>query len=259
MKDDIHISLIQTSLFWEDRERNMELFSAKIEAINQPTDLILLPEMFSTGFSMRPEQFAETMDGPVIDWMRRTADNKNAVLCGSLMMKENGRFYNRLVWMRPDGSAECYDKRHLFGLGEEHDHYTPGTKKLLVDLKGWKFLPLVCYDLRFPVWSRNTDHYDALVYVANWPERRIHAWKALLEARAIENQCYVIGVNRVGNDGNDIYHSGESSVIDPKGAILFREGHVDCVHTFSLSYHHLNHTRESLPFLKDKDLFEIRP
>jgi predicted amidohydrolase len=258
MPPDLRISVVQTSLHWENREANLEMFSDKIDAIKEETDLILLPEMFSTSFSMSAEKLAETMDGEVIQWMKETSAKKNAVVCGSLMMKDGGKFYNRLIWMQPDGNLQYYDKRHLFGLGEEHNHYSSGNKKILVELKGWKILPLVCYDLRFPVWARNVDHYDLLLYVANWPERRVNAWKTLLEARAIENQCYVAGVNRVGNDGHGIHHTGESSVIDPRGEILWRETERECIHTCTLSYHHLNHIRESLPFLKDADQFEIK-
>jgi omega-amidase len=257
MISDLHVSLIQTSLHWENRDANLEMLSEKISQIREDSQLILLPEMFSTGFSMQPEKYAETMDGGVIQWMKKEASEKSAVICGSLMMRDGDHFYNRLIWMRADGSVEYYDKRHLFGLGEEHEHYSKGKKRLLVELNGWKILPLVCYDLRFPGWSRNTDGYDVLIYVANWPERRVGAWKTLLEARAIENQCYVIGVNRVGKDGNGVYHSGESSLVDPRGEIWFREAHHECIHSFTLAYHHLNHIRESLPFLKDRDAFEI--
>ena len=258
MKEDLHISLIQSSLHWENPGTNVEMFTAKINDISEKTDLILLPEMFSTGFSMHPEQFAETMDGKVVQWMKKMSHEKKAVICGSLMMKDGNKFYNRLLWVRPDGSIEYYDKRHLFGLGEEHQHYSSGEKRLMVELKGWKILPLICYDLRFPAWCRNSDNYDLLVFVANWPERRVNAWKTLLEARAIENQCYVVGLNCVGNDGNGIYHTGESSLIDPRGEIWFREGHFEHTHTFTLSYHHLHHIRELLPFLKDKDEFEFK-
>lgn len=269
MKEDLHITLIQTNLQWENTEANLEMFSSKIAFVPEPTDLIVLPEMFSSGFSMRPSLFAETMDGVALQWMKETAREKNAALCGSLMMKDGDQFFNRLIWMRPDGSFESYDKRHLFGLGEEHNYYSGGNKKILVRVKEWKILPLICYDLRFPVWSRNaapsnstngekSPNYDILIYVANWPERRIHAWKTLLEARAIENQSYVIGVNRVGHDGGGIYHPGESSVIDPKGEVFWREANHECIHTCTLSYHHLNHIRETLPFLKDADKFEIK-
>jgi len=270
MPPDLRITLIQTSLHWENRQANLEMFSQKIESIREATDLILLPEMFSTGFSMNTEKNAETMSGEVIQWMKENAAKKSAVICGSLMMKDGEKYFNRLIWMQPDGNLQYYDKRHLFGLGDEHNHYSSGNKKILVELNGWKILPLVCYDLRFPVWARNTapsnspeggEHsrsYDLLLYVANWPERRVNAWKTLLEARAIENQCYVAGVNRVGNDGHGIHHTGESSVIDPRGEILWREAERESIHTCTLSYHHLNHIRESLPFLKDADQFEIK-
>lgn len=269
MKDDLRITLIQTNLCWEDREANLEMFSEKIASLQDPTDLIVLPEMFTTGFSMQPEKFSETMDSSAMGWMKETAKEKNAVICGSIMMRDNGRFYNRLIWMRPDGSFEFYDKRHLFGLGEEHNHYSPGKEKKLVQLKGWQILPLICYDLRFPVWCRNgpsgsagkntsSQAYDILLFVANWPDRRIHAWKRLLEARAIENQCYVIGVNRIGDDGKGIHYSGESSVIDPRGEIFWCKADHECIHPCTLSYHHLNHTRETLPFLRDGDDFEIK-
>lgn len=269
MKDDLHITLIQTKLHWENRDANLEMFSEKIASLQDVTDLIVLPEMFTTGFSMQPEKFSETMDGPAMGWMKKTAKEKNAVICGSMMMRNNEHFYNRLIWMRPDGSFEFYDKRHLFGLGEEHLHYSPGKEKKLVALNGWKILPLICYDLRFPVWCRNAPSnspegressrsYDILLFVANWPERRIHAWKMLLEARAIENQCYVVAVNRIGDDDKGVHYPGESSVIDPMGEIFWCKTDRECIHHCTLSYHHVNHIRESLPFLKDADAFEIK-
>jgi predicted amidohydrolase len=258
MLSDLHVTLIQSALHWEKSERNLEMFTDKINSIREQTDLILLPEMFTTGFSMNTAKAAETMDGSAVNWMKETAGKSNAVICGSLMMKDGDRYFNRLIWMPPDGDFRWYDKRHLFGLGEEHKHYTAGTKRILVELKGWKILPLICYDLRFPVWARNADLYDVLIYVANWPERRVNAWKTLLEARAIENQCYTIGVNRTGDDGNGIHHTGESSVVDPRGEVLWRVAERECIHTCKLSYHHLRHIRESLPFLKDADTFEIK-
>lgn len=258
MKKDLQVAFIQANLHWEDAAANLDVFSKMLEEVPAHTDLILLPEMFSTGFSMKPETFAETMHGEVIAWMKQNSSARNTVICGSLMMSASEKYHNRLIWMRPDGSFDFYDKRHLFGLGEENRHYTAGKDRLIVTCEGWKVLPLICYDLRFPVWARNTEGYDLLLYVANWPERRMHAWKTLLEARAIENQCYVIGVNRVGNDGSGIYHSGESSLIDPKGDVLIREEHTKCVKTFTLSQDHLNHIRESLPFLKDRDDFILK-
>jgi len=258
MISDLHVTLIQSALHWENRESNLEMFTEKINSIREETDLIVIPEMFTTGFSMNTAKAAETMNGAAVNWMKEMAAKRNAVICGSLMMKDGEQFFNRLIWMRPDGSFSYYDKRHLFGLGDEHKHFTAGAKRILVELKGWKILPLVCYDQRFPVWSRNTDQYDVLFYVANWPERRVQAWKTLLEARAIENQCYTIGVNRVGKDGGGIHHTGDSSVVDPRGEILWRETGRECIHTCTLSHHHLHHTRESLPFLKDADKFEIK-
>jgi omega-amidase len=256
VKDNLNITLIQSDLHWENREENLRMFSEKIKNIAQ-TDLILLPEMFSTGFSMNPEQFAETMDGRALQWMKETSKEKNCVLCGSLMMHANNHFYNRLIWMKPDGSFVIYDKKHLFGLGEEHNHYSPGNKKLIVELNGWKICVLICFDLRFPAWSRNLEDYDLLIYVASWPERRIEAWKKLLPARAIENQCYVAAVNRVGDDGDHIYHSGSSTVIDPLGNPIWQAEQEETIQTVSLSHDMLNKIRDRFPFLKDRDRFEI--
>lgn len=220
------ISLIQTPLYWEDPQRNLEMFSGKIAGIGDQPDLIVLPEMFSTGFTMKPGKVAEPMDGQAVEWMRQTASKRNCVLAGSLAIAEGGRFFNRLIWMRADGSFEQYDKYHLFSFAGENRHYTPGKEKLIVELKGWRIMPLICYDLRFPVWSRNHHDpdngfgYDVLLYVANWPESRSHAWRVLLMARAIENLSYVIGLNRIGEDGKGITHSGDSAVIDPAGENL---------------------------------------
>lgn len=222
----LKLSLIQTPLYWEDPEKNLEMFSGKISAIEGPTDLVVLPEMFTTGFSMDPGKVAEPMDGPSVDWMRRIAAEKNCVLAGSLAIAEGGHFFNRFIWMQPDGRFEQYDKYHLFSFAGENRHYTPGKGKLIVELKGWRIMPLICYDLRFPVWSRNRHDqdkgfdYDVLLYVANWPESRSHAWRVLLMARAIENLSYVVGLNRIGEDGNGISHSGDSAVVDPEGENL---------------------------------------
>ncbi len=199
------VTIIQTHLAWEDKTANLEHFSAHLSALAEATDLIVLPEMFSTGFSMQPERLAEPMDGPTVQWMRAKAADTNAAMVGSLMVREGDCYYNRLVWMFPDGTLQHYDKRHLFSYGTENEHYTAGTNQLLVNWKGWKICPLICYDLRFPVWSRNTMGYDLLLYVANWPERRSLAWNALLAARAIENQSYTVGVNRIGADGNGMH------------------------------------------------------
>jgi predicted amidohydrolase len=227
--------------------------------------VVVLPEMFSTGFSMRPEELAETMDGKTLHWMKRVASEKKIILTGSVMIEEYGKYYNRLVWMLPDGQYGQYDKRHLFAYAEEDKHYTAGTLRLVASVNGWKINMMVCYDLRFPVWSRQTPspqgegrgeaEYDVLIFVANWPERRSIAWKTLLVARAIENQCYVIGVNRVGSDGHDIYHSGNSMVIDPLGEILYHKADDEDVFTIRLEKEHLEKIRQKLPFWRDADRF----
>ena len=256
-------TLIQTSLHWEDKEANLRMLEEKIKSIQEPTHIVLLPEMFSTGFSMKPKQLAEKMDGPTVQWMKKIAASKKIILTGSLIIEEDGKYFNRLIWMLPDGKFGVYDKRHLFAYGEEDKHYTAGTQRLIASVNGWKINLMVCYDLRFPVWSRQqfdeerNFEYDALVYVANWPERRNTAWKSLLQARAIENQCYVVGLNRVGNDGNNIYHSGDSMVIDPLGKILYHRVDEEEVFSLQLDKNHLKETREKFQFWRDADDFEV--
>jgi omega-amidase len=259
--DSLKVTLIQSDLHWENIELNLEMFSEKISIISGNTDLIILPEMFTTGFSMQTEKFAEPMNGRTVSWMKKKAKEKNCVITGSFMCSENGNFYNRLVWMRPDGTCRFYDKRHLFSMGDENDYYSPGNKKIIEEIKGWKICPLICYDLRFPVWARNAkaDPYDLLIYVANWPERRSYPWKTLLLARAIENQSYVVGLNRTGNDGNNISHSGDSAVIDPKGEIISRiPAHEEITETVLLNYDELAEFRKTFPVLKDADKFEVK-
>jgi predicted amidohydrolase len=255
------ITTIQTDLHWEDKAANLQMLEEKIKGIREKTEIVVLPEMFSTGFSMKPELLAEDMEGETIHWMKRLAAEKKVILTGSIIIKEGGHYYNRLVWMLPNGQRGVYDKRHLFGYADEDDHYTAGTKRLIASVKGWKLNLLVCYDLRFPVWSRQgsstSPEFDVLIYVANWPERRVHAWKTLLQARAIENQCYVVGVNRTGKDGNDIYYSGETMVIDPMGEVLYTRKEEEHVHTITLGRTQLETVREKLPFLKDADDFKI--
>ena len=254
----LRITLIQTALYWENIAGNLATFSEIINGLSEPTDLIVLPEMFSTGFSMQAEKLAETMDFSAVQWMRYIASEKGCVLVGSLMIKEQEKFFNRLIWMRPDGSFEHYDKRHLFSLSDEPTIFTAGKERVIVELKGWRICPLVCYDLRFPVWSRNTDsEYDLLLYIANWPERRNIAWKQLLRARAIENLSYTIGLNRVGNDGNNVYHSGDSAVISPLGEVLFEQAHDECTHSFTLDFSAQKTLRKELPFLNDADNFTL--
>lgn len=258
----ITITVIQTTLHWEDKKANLQMLEEKINSIQEKTEIVVLPEMFTTGFSMQPALLAETMDGEAVAWMKRIAASKKIILTGSVIIKEEENFYNRLIWMLPNGQYGVYDKRHRFAYAGEDDHYTAGTKRLIASVKGWKINLLVCYDLRFPVWARQQSQpegaeYDLLIYVANWPERRIHAWKTLLQARAIENQCYVVGVNRVGDDPNDIHYSGESMIVDPMGEVLYTKKEVEDIFTMTFNKTHLQTVREKLPFLKDADGFHI--
>ncbi len=257
----LSVSTIQTNLSWEDKASNLQMLEEKIEALG-PTEVVVLPEMFSTGFSMNPRQFAEPIPGPTLAWMQQVAARKKIIVTGSMMAEADGNYYNRLIWMLPNGNYGFYDKRHLFAYAGEHAHYTPGSRRLVTQVKGWKILMLICYDLRFPVWSRQQvqnglPEYDAIIYVANWPDRRSQAWCSLLQARAIENQCYVVGVNRVGYDGNGIYHSGNSSVIDPYGEILYRQKDAEEAVTHMLERRKLSEIREKMPFWKDGDTFRI--
>jgi len=263
------VTIIQTDLKWEDKTANLRNLEEKIFSIRENTELVVLPEMFSTGFSMNPEKLAEDMEGPTTTWMRDVAARKRIILTGSIIIKEGEDYFNRLIWMLPNGSYGYYDKRHRFAFAGEDEHYTAGHKRLLTSVKGWKILPLVCYDLRFPVWSRQTPapgpdsgdpqlEYDILLYVANWPERRSLAWKTLLRARAIENQAYVIGVNRVGHDGNKIHHSGDSMIIDPLGEILYEKANTEDVHTLTLRKESLTEVRGRFPFWRDADHFSIQ-
>ena len=258
------ITGIQTILNWENPAANRSMFEEKIKAIKEKTEIIILPETFSTGFSMKPKELAETMEGETIKWMKRIASEKKSIITGSVIIEENENYFNRLIWMLPNGQSGLYDKRHLFAYAGENADFTSGTKRLIASVKGWKINLLVCYDLRFPAWARQQTQedgpeYDLLIYVANWPERRNHAWKTLLQARAIENQCYVVGVNRVGNDGNNIYHSGDSMVVDPMGEILYTKAHEEDVFTVTLQKEKLEEVRAKLPFWKDGDNFMIQP
>ncbi len=258
-------TIIQTNLHWEQKAMNLTMLEEKINSIKEKTEVVILPEMFSTGFSMKPEQLAEGMNGETLAWMKRVAAKKKVILTGSIIIAENGNYYNRLVWMLPNGHMGLYDKKHLFAYANEHKHYTSGNKRLIASVKGWKINLMVCYDLRFPVWSRQSNRsaenldleYDVLIYVANWPERRSHMWKTLLQARAIENQCFCIGVNRVGTDGNGIYHSGDSMVINPVGEVLYHKAHDEDIHTITLQKEELEKIREKMPFWKDADGFKI--
>ncbi|MCC7402625.1 MAG: nitrilase family protein [Chitinophagaceae bacterium] len=270
------ITTIQSNLHWENKAANLAMFERKIRSIQEETEIVVLPEMFSTGFSMNPEPLAETMEGETVNWMKRVAADNGIILTGSVIIKEvipslSGEagkevYFNRLIWMLPNGQFGYYDKRHRFAFAGEDDKYTAGTKRLIASAKGWKINLLVCYDLRFPVWSRQSPptieepgkpEYDVLIYVANWPERRSIAWKTLLVARAIENQCYVVGVNRVGDDGHHIYHSGDSMIADPLGEILYHCSDEEDIFTIALDKLRLENIREKFPFWKDADRFCI--
>jgi omega-amidase len=268
------VTTIQADLQWEDKSANLRRLEEKIDGIG--SELVVLPEMFSTGFSMRPEDFAEKMDGPTVAWMRSVAARNKLILTGSLIIEEDGNYFNRLIWMLPTGQYGCYDKRHRFAYAGEKEHYTAGGRRLVASVKGWKVLLLVCYDLRFPVWSRQQPadsasalpagapakaalEYDIIIYVANWPERRSHAWQTLLQARAIENQSYVIGVNRVGDDGNNIAHSGDTMIIDPLGETLYHAAPKEEVFTLTLTKEQLETVRQRFPFWRDADHFYIEP
>lgn len=257
MADILRITTVQVDLAWEDINSNLAKFSKCLDDLAGKSDLIVLPEMFSTGFSMDAKRLAEPMAGRTMQWLASQAKRTGAVVTGSFIAAEHGLFFNRLIWMRPDGSFEQYDKRHLFTPAAEHETYTAGQKKLVVELDGWKICPLICYDLRFPVWSRNVEGYDLLVYIANWPDRRKHHWKSLIMARAIENQCYVAGVNRCGNDGSGFHYAGDTSVIDFSGNVLHHVEDVEDISTASLSRKMLHEYRSSLQFLADRDEFEI--
>lgn len=254
----LKITSFQSYLFWENIDKNLQNLGLRLNSIREKTDLIVLPEMFSTGFSMNPSKLAEEMGGKTMKWMHDQARKFESVITGSLIIKESDKYYNRLIWMRPDGSHEQYDKRHLFGMGEEDKHYTAGTQKLFVELKGWKICPAICYDLRFPVWLRNkNEEYDLLLIVANWPERRSLHWRSLIPARAIENQAFVVAVNRVGHDGNEVFHSGDSMCIDPNGKVVYYKPNDEDLYTFTIHKNDLTEARKNLPFLKDADSFDI--
>ncbi len=258
MRKDLNIALVQSQLAWENAQGNFDIFDAHLRAIND-ADLIVLPEMFSTGFSMDPARLSESMQGATMQWLTQKAKEKNCVITGSFIAEEKGKYYNRLVWMRADGTYECYNKRHLFRMAGENNQYTEGDQKLIVALKGWKICPLVCYDLRFPVWSRNVAlQYDILLYIANWPAVRRHPWKSLLVARAIENQVYVLGLNRVGNDGQQLNYSGDSAVIDPRGNYLAqaKEGAEEIIQ-LCLKDTYLQECRAAFPVHLDADDFTL--
>ena len=256
--DQLHITLIQPDILWENKPANLQQYENTIAHITGPKEVLALPEMFSTGFSMAPERLAERMDGKSVAWMAAMARQYRCIVTGSLIIEEEGRYYNRMLWVQPDGRIGYYDKRHLFAYAHEDKHYTPGNTRLIAQVNGWRVNLQVCYDLRFPVWARNQgSQYDVLLYVANWPQQRSLAWKTLLQARAIENQCYVVGVNRVGTDAKDNIYSGDSSVFGPMGELVWQQSGAPACHTVMLDKGLLQHTRDSLPFLNDADKFML--
>lgn len=252
------IALIQSSLVWENPKANQNHFEEKINAITEKVDLIVLPEMFTSGFTMHPNHLAETMQGESILWLQSLAKVQNTAITGSLVIKDNNNFYNRLVFVFPSGKIEFYDKRHLFALAGEDRIYTSGKEKLIVEYLGWKICPQVCYDLRFPVFARNVEEYDVLIYVANWPKQRINAWDILLKARSVENMCYTVGVNRIGFDNNHFEHVGHSQAIDFLGNYVLEPKDTEGVFIVELNKEKLLETRKKLGFLNDRDSFELK-
>lgn len=264
----LSVTIIQSDLHWENKKANLEMFEKKINSIEGKTEVVILPEMFSTGFSMEPARLAETMEGQTVQWMKKMAMEKKIILTGSIIVSEEREdrthYYNRLIWMLPNGSFGVYDKRHRFAYAGEDEQFSAGSKRLIASVNGWKINLLVCYDLRFPIWARQQTsagtqaaEYDVLIYVANWPDKRIHAWRTLLQARAIENQCFVVGVNRVGEDGNKIHYPGESMVVDPLGQVLYTKKDEEDISTIQLDKEHLDAVRAKFPFWRDADHFQI--
>ncbi|CAM4327012.1 amidohydrolase [Gillisia hiemivivida] len=255
--ENLNIALLQVDLFWENIKKNLKLFEEKIESVNTEVDLFILPEMFSTGFSMNAEKLAESENGPTLKWMQRVASEKNAAITGSIIVKEKDEYFNRLYFVFPDSTFKKYDKHHTFTLAKEHETYSAGNERLQVEYKGWKICPLICYDLRFPVWARNTEDYDLLIYVANWPKPRILAWDVLLQARAIENMSYCAGVNRIGLDGNNHEYTGHSAVYDSLGKPLNDQEEAAFTKVVTLDKNQLLDTRKKFKFLQDRDKFTL--
>ena len=255
--ENLSVAIIQTELKWEDIDENLLRLTEKLNQVSD-TDLIILPEMFSTGFTMNAKLVAERESGKAVNWLIKMASSKKTAISGSLVIEENGNYYNRLFFVFPNGKYETYDKKHLFTLAREHEHYSAGSEKIIVNYKGFKICPLVCYDLRFPVWIRNVEEYDLLIFVANWPNKRVKAWDALLKARSIENMCYTIGVNRVGLDGNDHLYSGHSAVYDALGEKISKENkEVEFIEKVTLSLESVTKTRKNFGFLRDRDAFNL--
>ena len=258
MENLLKTAIIQTDIIWKNSIQNRINFSSKIDVVSNDVDLIILQEMFTTGFTNQVQDVCESMEGETVQWMLQKASEKDALLIGSIIIQEREKFFNRLIVAFPNGKLKYYDKRHLFSYAGEDEVFTAGNSRLVFDYRGFKICPLVCYDLRFPVWSRNTEDIDLLIYVANWPKPRINAWDILLKARAIENLCYTIGVNRLGKDFNNLEYVGHSAVIDAMGnpVLDFEEGQEE-IKTIILSMEHIENARSKFGFLEDKDEFEI--
>ena len=266
MKEDLQLILLQYDIAWEDPKANKEHLETVFTELPAHIDLVVLPEMFTTGFTMTPANRAETMDGPTLQWLQRWSNQLNAAICGSLIIKEGMAYYNRFVFVSPSGEVTTYDKRHLFHMAGEGDQYTQGSNREIIEYRGWKILPQICYDLRFPVFSRNTQDYDLVIYVANWPKARVKAWDTLLQARAIENMSYVIGVNRIGCDGNKLEYVGHSAAYDLLGDKISEELALSNTLTLAkkvqlfqvkVSKEFISATRSKLPFLQDRDGFSL--
>mgnify|MGYP000530300341 CR=1 FL=1 len=256
MSQELKVALVQTSILWEDPLGNRTVLSTKIESISSEIDLIVLPEMFTTGFTMTPENLSDSEGKETLLWMQETAKSKSTAIIGSIPYLENNEYTNRLFFVEPNGNTNWYDKRHTFTLAGEDKVYRSGNKRLIIDFKGFKICPMICYDLRFPVWARYREDYDALLYVANWPKPRITAWDTLLCARAIENMAYCIGVNRIGQDANNLYYSGHSAVYDCLGEQIAYSENEEIIYA-TLSKEHIVSTREKLKFLADRDEFNL--
>lgn len=254
---DLRVTTIQNILHWEDEQANLKMFEQQLSGLQGTTDLVVLPEMFNSGFSMQPKSVAQSMQGSSVQWMRDQAKALGCAICGSLAINEQGQFVNRFLFVHPDGQIEQYDKRHCFRMAGEHLVYSAGEQRVVINYLGWRILPQVCYDLRFPVFSRNRDDYDLAIYVANWPKPRRHPWQVLLQARAIENLCYSVGVNRVGEDANANQYSGDSMVVDFKGDVLFHHQDQVQINTQHLSLQALHQFKEKFPAWKDGDEFSL--
>jgi omega-amidase len=258
LKSDLNLAIFQLDLAWEDAASNRGRIDLFLSNLHFGTDIVFLPEMFPTGFSMNVSQMAESMDGETIQWMKDRCRQYHLAICGSLIIREDAKYYNRLVFVEPSGNIQYYNKRHLFTMGNEENYFEPGMERLIVKYKGWRICTLICYDLRFPVWARNRNEYDILVYSANWPQARTEVWNTLLKARAIENQAYVVGANRVGVDGNGIGYSGNSQLIDAKGNIISEiDKNTEGIIIGTCSWGDLEKFRSDFPVLNDADSFEI--